>query len=165
MEVIIYGSGALGRLALNILKRKGTLEVIGFVDDDPLAYEFEIEGLKIIGSGKDLPKLKRFGVEGVCIAIHDGETRLWTAKLAQGVGLELISAVHENASISSETSVGQGCIIDEGVRVEEGARIGNCCFLAAGSHVKRNAVVDPGTNVPAGKIVTVEEKKEEESVL
>lgn len=165
MEAVIYGSGALGRLAWKILRQRGVLEVIGFIDDDPFAIELDIDGLKVIGSGKDLPKLRRFGVEAVCPAIQESEARLWTARLASGIGLEIVSAIHSNAFVSPEASIGHGCIIDEGARVEDGAKVGDCCFLARDSRVQRNAEIGPGTNIPAGIVVEAMKMEEEKELL
>ena len=165
MEAIIYGAGTLGRIALNILRRNGTLEIIGFMDDDPMAFESEIDGLKVIGKGKDLPNFRRFGVEAICVAVHNGESRLWIARMAENSGYQLLSAIHPETIVSPEATIGAGCIIDEGATIESGARVGRCCYVGKGALIKARSSVPDGTLVRSGEIFEKAEKTENVPVI
>jgi len=160
MEAIIYGAGTLGRIALKILRTNGTLEIIGFIDDDPIVCETEIDGLKVIGRGKDLPKFRKFGVEAICIAVHDGKSRLWIAKLAENTGYQLLSAIHPESNVSPEATIDAGCIIDEGSTIERGARVGRCCYVGKGAVIRAQSCVPEGTIVRSGEVFEKPEKSE-----
>ena len=153
MEIVIYGSGALGALAAEILMQSGAVETIGFIDDDPISKDIDISGLKVIGTGTDLPKLRKFGIEGLCIAAHDGETRSWIARMAKSLGYEIVSAIDEKANVSSDASIGEGCIIAEGATIEAGASVKPLCFISRNAVVRSAAVIPAGTNVLTGEIV------------
>jgi len=162
MEAIIYGAGTLGRIALNILRTNGTLEIIGFIDDDPITCETEIDGLKVIGRGKDLPNFRKFGVEAICVAVHDGKSRLWIARMVENTRYQLLSAIHPKTNISPEATIEAGCIIDEGAIIESGARVGRCCYLGKGAVIKAQCSVPEGTIVRSGEVF--EKTKERESI-
>ncbi len=156
METIIYGAGLLGRTAKELLDGQASIEIIGFIDDDPWKEGTKVCGLSVIGRGRELPTFLRFGVEAILVAISDGETRLWLSKLAGQIGYRQISAISKTAHVSPDAIISDGCILSDRVRVEEGAVIGDSCFLGAGCTVERSARVPDGSNVAGGTTVNAE---------
>ncbi len=149
MEIVIYGAGLLGKKTLGILREQEILDVIGFVDDDPLMIDMEVCGLKVIGHGRDLKKLRRFGVEGICIALPDGDARIKISRLCHLIGIEVTGAVSPSAKIDPDASVGRGNIISENAVVKGGAVLGDCCYVAPGAIVESGATVESGGDVHA----------------
>ena len=75
--VLLVGAGRAGMLALrDILSRGDTgLEVRGFIDDDPKKVGAVIQGVRVLGTTRDLPELVReLGIDHVIITIA-GATR------------------------------------------------------------------------------------------
>jgi FlaA1/EpsC-like NDP-sugar epimerase len=71
-NAIIAGAGRAGVLVLNEIRTnaKMGIGVIGFVDDNPLKIGTDIQGLRVIGSTEDIPKLAdQYDVDEVIIAI------------------------------------------------------------------------------------------------
>jgi FlaA1/EpsC-like NDP-sugar epimerase len=71
-QAIIAGAGKAGVLVLNEIRTnaKMGIGVIGFVDDNPHKIGTDIQGLRVIGSTEDIPKLAdRYDIDEVIIAI------------------------------------------------------------------------------------------------
>jgi FlaA1/EpsC-like NDP-sugar epimerase len=71
-HVIIAGAGKAGVLVLNEIRTnaKMGIGVIGFVDDNPLKIGTDIQGVRVIGSTEDIPKLAdQYNIDEVIIAI------------------------------------------------------------------------------------------------
>jgi hypothetical protein len=162
MEVVIYGAGLLGQKVYEILKEQSTLEIVGFIDDDPWKMDSSICELKVVGKGRDLPTLRKFGVEGIVVAISDGEVRLWISKLSKKLGFQILSTVSKSASVSPDAKIHEGCILSEMVSVESNAIIGECCFLGSRSVVKSSSKIPSGSNVTSGSIITPKSYPEED---
>lgn len=78
-RVLLYGAGRAGVLLAHELASHGGLEVIGFVDDDPLKTGAVIAGLRVLGCGNDLETLvRRRQVEEVLISIAGATPRVLT---------------------------------------------------------------------------------------
>jgi FlaA1/EpsC-like NDP-sugar epimerase len=71
-HAIIAGAGKAGVLVLNEIRTNARMGigVIGFVDDNPLKIGTDIQGLRVIGSTEDIPKLAdQYDIDEVIIAI------------------------------------------------------------------------------------------------
>ena len=71
-HALIVGAGRAGVLVLNEIRTNGKMGigVIGFVDDNPLKIGTDIQGLRVIGSTEDIPKLAdQYDIDEVIIAI------------------------------------------------------------------------------------------------
>lgn len=71
-HALIAGAGKAGVLVLNEIRTnaKMGIGVIGFVDDNPHKMETDIQGVRVIGSTEDIPKLaNQYDIDEVIIAI------------------------------------------------------------------------------------------------
>ncbi len=71
-NVIIAGAGKAGVLVLNEIRTNGKMGigVVGFVDDNPLKIGTDIQGVRVIGSTEDIPKLAdQYDIDEVIVAI------------------------------------------------------------------------------------------------
>ncbi len=71
-NVVIAGAGKAGVLVLNEIRtnRKMGIGVVGFVDDNPLKIGTDIQGVRVIGSTEDIPRLAdQYDIDEVIIAI------------------------------------------------------------------------------------------------
>lgn len=70
--VLLVGAGRAGVLAAKEIQGRGDmgLEILGFVDDDPEKRGAVIQGVKVLGTSRDLPRLtEELGVDHVIITI------------------------------------------------------------------------------------------------
>jgi FlaA1/EpsC-like NDP-sugar epimerase len=71
-NVVIAGAGKAGVLVLNEIRTNARMGigVVGFVDDNPLKIGTDIQGVRVIGSTEDIPKLaNEYDIDEVIIAI------------------------------------------------------------------------------------------------
>ena len=74
--VLLVGAGEGGVMALNEIRRHpgSDMEVVGFIDDDPVKLGQWINGVRVVGSREDIPAaVKELGIEEILIAIPSAE--------------------------------------------------------------------------------------------
>ncbi|MGB6846587.1 MAG: nucleoside-diphosphate sugar epimerase/dehydratase, partial [Thermoanaerobaculia bacterium] len=72
--VLLVGAGRAGVMAVKEIHGRGDmdLEIVGFVDDDPLKQRTVIQGVKVLGTTRDLPDLVRtHGIDRVVITLSE----------------------------------------------------------------------------------------------
>ncbi|MGM0174604.1 polysaccharide biosynthesis protein [Enterococcus sp. DIV0800] len=86
-RTLIIGAGEGGRILFNSLvdsPTSGSIEVVGFVDDDPNKQKTYLSGKKVLGSVEELPKLiEEYQIDMVTIAIPSLPSNRLQAIIAQ----------------------------------------------------------------------------------
>jgi FlaA1/EpsC-like NDP-sugar epimerase len=111
-EVIVVGAGDAGRTVVQEMQRSRMLRYtpIGFVDDDRTKLKSHIQGVRVLGTTADLPRLVRERQpDEILIAIPSasGETRQRVVDAAQAgnVPVKTVPALYE--LISGQVELGQ----------------------------------------------------------
>lgn len=71
-RAIIIGAGDAGVLVLRDARSspKSSIEIVGFIDDDPAKKNLHIQGVRILGTQKDIPAVvNKYGIDEVIISI------------------------------------------------------------------------------------------------
>ena len=71
-SVLLIGAGRAGMLVAKEILGRGDLglEIKGFIDDDPIKLRALIQGIEVLGTARDLPKLVRqLGIDHVVITV------------------------------------------------------------------------------------------------
>jgi FlaA1/EpsC-like NDP-sugar epimerase len=94
--VLLVGAGRGGVLAVREIQARGDfdIEVLGFVDDDPLKQGTVIHGVRVLGTIRDLPRLVReLGIDHVVITIAETRRQLLRriAEVCQKSGVRMRS--------------------------------------------------------------------------
>jgi FlaA1/EpsC-like NDP-sugar epimerase len=94
--VLLVGAGRGGVLAVREIQSRGDfdIEVMGFVDDDPLKQGTVIHGVRVLGTIRDLPRLVReLGIDHVVITIAETRRQLLRriAEICQKSGVRMRS--------------------------------------------------------------------------
>ncbi|HYN22841.1 MAG TPA: nucleoside-diphosphate sugar epimerase/dehydratase, partial [Thermoanaerobaculia bacterium] len=94
--VLLVGAGRGGVLAVREIQGRGDvdIEVVGFVDDDPLKQGTVIHGVKVLGTIRDLPRLvNELGIDHVVITIAETRRQLLRriAEVCQKSGVRMRS--------------------------------------------------------------------------
>jgi len=92
-NILIYGAGDTGDLALRYLRTQGRGNVIAFMDDDPKKIRKSFQGLKVLGNRYDIESLVRlYHIDQILIASRN-----------IGFGdLEQIKSLCEKANVECE---------------------------------------------------------------
>ncbi len=126
-------------------------EVVGFVDDDPEKRNLTVRGFPVLGSTRDLERLRQTsGVEGAIVAIADNPKRRALGQRILEAGLELINAIHPTVHFDSDVVLGKGVVLCQGVIVVAGTRIGNSVNIHTGATIDHDNVIGDGANLGPG---------------
>ena len=92
-NILIYGAGNMGDLALRYLRMEGAGKVIAFLDDDVKKMRKSFQGVKVLGGRYDIEALVRlYHVDQILIAMNDIASE----------DLEHIKSLCEKANVSYE---------------------------------------------------------------
>jgi FlaA1/EpsC-like NDP-sugar epimerase len=92
-NILIYGAGNMGDLALRYLRMEGAGKVVAFLDDDLKKMRKSFQGVKVLGGRYDIEALVRlYHVDQILIAMNDIASE----------DLEHIKSLCEKANVSYE---------------------------------------------------------------
>src|SRR5262249_51495371 len=99
-RAILYGAGRAGQLLRRELENDPSIDVVGFVDDDPHKIGHVICRTRVMGSGHDLaPLVARFAVDEVVISMATATRQTLLTVLsrcrAAGVPTKIVPSVGE----------------------------------------------------------------------
>jgi sugar O-acyltransferase (sialic acid O-acetyltransferase NeuD family) len=177
-QVVIIGAGGFAREAAETVRaissQDGSVELLGFLDDDPALQGRELAGTAVLGKVEDLADHPG---AGVVIAV--GRPDAYTTRRAIAVRLRLdleryVTLVHPSASIGASCSIGSGTVVlahvamtadasvghhvavmpqvvlPHDVRVDDYATLASGVRLGGGVHVGEGAYVASGACVREG---------------
>lgn len=152
-RIAIVGAGGCGRVALDVLLAGGYgAWIMGFYDDAHAALPGEVRGFPVLGDTWMLKSLLSVESVYVIVAITDNPARLRVANSIRGLGGQFISAIHPDAYVSPEATVGDGSVVGAGAVVYPDASVGSHCLLGPRAVVDRDASVGAGTWLSAGAV-------------
>jgi sugar O-acyltransferase (sialic acid O-acetyltransferase NeuD family) len=160
--VLIFGTGGLGRAALEIFEKNG-VTVYGFLSDNKEEHGKEIDAVTVLGSTDDEGLLKLVGKKcEAFVATDDNRLRKSLVKmLHDDRKVQPANAVHPDALVAKSATIGYGNFINQGVRVGAGTAVGSQCLLHSGAlidfDVKIADFVQVGAGAVIGSGVTLEE--------
>lgn len=171
MKIAIIGAGSQARIIYEILSYDRNIEVVAFVDNVVRSGKEDIKGIPILGDHSVIPGLMKDGVRGTIVAVSMNDIREAHFNKLQGMGLELLNAIHPTASIAASVKIGHGvtiamgaiispgvniadnvivctgAIIDHEDEIEEHVYLGAGCSLAGRVTIKKNALIGIGSVV------------------
>jgi len=128
-KIVVMGCSGHGRVVIDIVEKEARYEIVGLIDtfrrEATLGYE-------VLGTENELPNLAvQHSLKGIVIAIGDNHVRSCAAARVNKIcpALNFVSAVHPNACLGKETSVGIGTVIMAGAVVNPRCQIGRFCIV------------------------------------
>jgi sugar O-acyltransferase (sialic acid O-acetyltransferase NeuD family) len=151
VRVLILGAGGHARVVadavLSLLPKRESLELMGFLDDDPELVQKRILGKPVLGSLADLRNIPH---DAVVIGIGDNETRRRFFVKLSDQGEEFATVIHPRATLARDTIVGRGTVVFAGAIVNTGSLIGNNVIVNTGCTVDHNCKVGSHSHVCPG---------------
>jgi len=149
MDVVIVGAGGHGKVVLDILRASNNpkLRVLGFLDADPALVGTSINDIPVLGPIHHISKLRQHRITGAIVAIGDNRARFSYAKYLHDEGIELISAVHPRAIVSSTAKTGRNVVICAGATVCADAQIGDSVILNTGCIVDHECEIGESAHI------------------
>lgn len=153
--VIIFGTGGLGRAALEIFESHGIV-VYGFLDDDKKLHGTIIDDISVLGSTDDDGFLKLIGKKcEAFIASDDNKVKKSLAKMLKDRRKMMpVNGVHKTAAVAQSAAFGHGNFINARVTVGAGSELGNHCVLHSGSTVDHDVRLADFVQIGAGATVS-----------
>ena len=152
--VIIFGAGALGRLALEIFNANDIV-VFGFLDDSPQEIGKEYDHVSVLGATEDEQFLKLIGKKcDAFVATDDMALRKTITQFLLEVREVMpCNAIHPTSVVAQSAIITHGTLFGPKVVVNAGATIGSHCLLYAGCIIDYEAVLGDLVQVRAGAII------------
>lgn len=160
-NVVVVGAGGHGRVVLDILLQAGRYRPVAFIDSNTRLHNRRVDGLPVLGDVGALPKVRdECEVTGAIVAIGDNGVRRAFAEEIEGLGIELINAIHPSANIARNVTLGRNIVVAAGALVCAHCQIGDSVILNTGSIVDHETMIGTAAHVcPGARIagrVTVE---------
>lgn len=160
-SLVVYGCGAVGRLAKQIVDeinvQDSTWELLGFLDDNPVLHGQPRIGLTVLG-GMDW--LVAHPECAVVVAVAKPATRRKIALAIEDLGQrEFATLVHPTAWMGSRSTVGAGSIIYPGAMIDPDVRVGCHAILNKACTVGHDTVLGdyvtaaPGANIGGRNLI------------
>ena len=158
--VIIFGTGAIGRTALEIFKSNGVL-VFGFLEEHTSKNTVEIDGIPVLGDYSNEEVIKEVGKSAEAFIAED-ENKVrekLSLMLKEDKKVMPVNAIHSSARIPESAALGHGNLLDAGVVMGAASSMGNLCLVQAGALIgaqsKLGDLVQIGQGCNIGSDVTI----------
>ena len=154
-NIVIIGSGGHAKVIIDIVEKAGLYHIVGLLNKSPKKNK-KILGYDLLGKEEDLPKfVKTHAIKGIIIAVGDNFTREKVVEIAKEKCPEIVffSAIHPNASIAPDVSIGQGTVIMAGVSINATSSIGEFCILNTNSSLDHDSQMADFSSLAPGVTV------------
>lgn len=143
-KLIIIGASGHGKVVADIAKLSG-YEIVEFLDDD--------NDKVFCGNYNVIGKIKEFKKHKDCdfiVGIGNAIVREKIQNMITAFGCRVVTLIHPNAVIASDTEVGNGTVIMAGSVVNSGTTIGNGVIINTCSSVDHDCTVENFVHVAVG---------------
>lgn len=143
-NIVIVGSSGHAKVVIDVVEHEGKHRIAGLLDRYRTPGEQTL-GYQVLGREEDLLELVvSHRLSGVIVAIGDNFIRSMVAARVGDVcpDLPFVSAIHPNASIAKEVSIGDGTVIMAGVVVNPCCSIGRFCILNTNSSLDHDSIME-----------------------
>jgi acetyltransferase EpsM len=150
-KVVILGASGHALVVVDILELRKEYEIIGFIDNVNLErHGTEFCKATVLGGLEQLDIIQAKGIQNLLIAIGNSQARLELSTFVQEKGFCLITAIHPQAIIASDVSIGVGTVVCAGAVINPGSRIGNNVVINTSASVDHECVLEDGVHIGPG---------------
>ncbi|MDH6100736.1 acetyltransferase [Anabaenopsis sp. FSS-46] len=147
----MWGASGHALVVADIIRRKNEYKIVGFLDDINLyLHGKNFCSSTILGGREQFETLHRDGIEYSLIAIGNCQARLELSELIQQNSFNLVTAIHPQAIIASDVSIGMGTVICAGAVINPGAKVGNNVIINTAASVDHECVIEDGVHIGPG---------------
>jgi sugar O-acyltransferase (sialic acid O-acetyltransferase NeuD family) len=151
MRIVIIGAGQHSQVMADILLRMQengeSLDLAGYLDDDPLLTGLDILGFPVLGGTDDLIAVEH---DAIIAAIGDNHTRSRMFDRFLESGERFFVAKHPRAIIAPDVRLGEGSMVCAGVVVNTGTIIGRNVILNTGCTVDHHSQIGCHVHIAPG---------------
>lgn len=161
MGLVVVGASALGRAVLGIALAEAKSDVIGLVDDKPLALS-HIDGVPYLG-GTELLRSLFDEMDGIELILAIGDSRIRSQvyqRIADDIPrVRFATLIHPRATLLGNVSIERGSIVFPGAVLGPGSRVGRSVVINANASLGAGVMLDefvsigPGVNLGSDVIL------------
>ena len=145
-RLLIVGAKGHGKVVADIVRRLGSYQYIGFLDDD--ASIKAVMGIPVLGSSADYEKFK--GTSDIFVAIGNSAVRKRMLEHLLEMGADVPVLLHPQAIIGSNVSLGSGTVVMAGAVINPDAKIGRGCIINTCASVDHDCVIEDYSHIAVG---------------
>jgi len=150
-KLVIWGASGHASVIADIVNLQGVYEIIGFLDDVNIGHHHtEFCGASILGGKEQLPGLFKDGVKTIHLGFGNCPARIELAKLVRAQGFALANAIHPDAVIARNVTLGTGVAIMAGVVINPGVILGDTVIVNTCASVDHDCIIGEGVHVCPG---------------
>ena len=150
MKRVIIGAGTDGEVYLADLQESG-VEVVGFLDDNPLLSKTCIKGIPVLGGLSMLPQIKdSYGVEAVYCPMGNNRLRVKFLTMAKEYDLKTPSYIHPSVIVSPDVVIGDGVYILLGTCIMPYTIIKDYVMISMNVSLAHHSVLEEGVFLSSG---------------
>ncbi len=147
---VIVGAGGHGRVVLDILMRARQYHAVGFLDSNPALHGRRMDGVPVLGDLQALPDLRAQGIRAATVAIGDNGVGRAFVDQIEGLGFDLINAVHPSANLARNVRLGRNIVVAAGALVCAHCQIGDSAILNTGCIVDHESMIGTAVHICPG---------------
>lgn len=147
MNLLILGAGGHGKVVCEIAQLMKKWDMICFLDDNKVGKE--VNGIKVIGSFKDIGQFKR-EFSHAFVAIGDNVKRLEWLHYVEAMNFELPVLIHPSSIISKNVQIGKGTVIMPGCVINTNTTIGKGCIINTKASIDHDCEIEDGVHISPG---------------
>jgi sugar O-acyltransferase (sialic acid O-acetyltransferase NeuD family) len=149
VRTVVYGSRPNGhaKVVVELAADEPSLELVGLVDDIPENAERAVKGLRVLGTGADLARLRADHASGLLLGFGENRGRAAAGERAVAAGFELPVLVHRTATVCTSATLEAGVQALAMSYVGPDAQIGRFVLLNTAAVVEHDAAVAEGAVV------------------
>lgn len=174
--LIIIGRGGFGVETLEVVRAinaaGGTIDVLGYADDDPASHGDTVLGIPVLGSIEatvrqhpdaavviTIGNPRAFGVRGDIVArLGLDDSRYATlihprAVVPGSTSVGAGSVVHANVVMTADVVLGRHVVVMPSVVLTHGDRVSELCTFGSGAMLAGDVTVGTGAYIGAGALV------------
>ncbi|MGG7213289.1 acetyltransferase [Clostridium nigeriense] len=149
-KIVLIGAGGHCKSVLDSLLELRTYEVVGITD---IKNDFEVMGVKVIGSDDILENLFKSGVSNAFISLGSiGNTsiRRKIYNNLRDIGYNLPRIIDKTAIVSKYATLEDGVFVGKGAIINAGSYIGSNSIINSGSIVEHDCKIGKFVHVAPG---------------
>ncbi len=151
LRILILGGGGHARVIADAIltraaKHEG-LDVVGFLDDDPLLLNKHILGKLVLGKLSDLRNNPH---DAVVVGIGDNDIRRRLFDELSRQGENHATVIHPRATVARDVKLGRGTVVFAGVVVNTGSKIGDNVILNTGCTIDHECEIKSHSHICPG---------------
>lgn len=153
MDVLIIGAGGHSKVVIDILSEYKQFNFLGLLDDNSNIHGQLVLGKKILGEVEYIKSFDKSSTRFI-ISIGDNKVRRQLFDKLIKWGYIPVNVISKSASVSQYAKLGNGLIINAGVRIHPDVLIGDNVIIGLNATISHDVIIERDVHISPGVHVT-----------